>query len=475
MDIGGSVYVADGYVELKIPNEAIGMTPLTNRASIILFSVGDSSEIIQDTVPSDPQVPGNAILSRFSAVSEHVNLIYPANTVSGDPETFTSILPFSWDWPTGSNTSSPFAGSVLQIDQDPDYTPPHEISSTITSNTSHLGTSNISVPDDIAGDDIYYWRVQPRYWLYGHQPEFGAWTFGWSFNRTGFVAQNLHISTSSTTPTFDWDLAEGAETYRLQVASDSNFTSIVIDVSTPNNSYSPIDSLPQGGYYWRVQIRRYGNIENAWSKVEQFTLSYPAPGGLIPDQAVIHYSPTFCWDPLIVYGNGQPAFSAWKYHVQVSTDPFFNSTFDQIDTANNCWTPASGYADGTYYWRVAMIIDDNMLIGNFSTPATFTKQYPITTLINPSGGAASSTPTFIWAPVDGAATYILEASWYTSFSSLQDSVETINTQYTPTSIYETNRKFYWRVTIRDRNGNLGPFTGANFTIANYLYLPILIR
>jgi hypothetical protein len=418
-------------------------------------------------------VPGDAILSSFSAVSEHMNLLYPSNTATGDPATLASVLPFYWDWPTGSSSSSPFVGSVLQVDRDQDYTAPHEISITVTSNTSHLGISSISVPDDIAGDDIYYWRVQPKYWLYGHQPELGAWTDGWSFHRAGFVAQNLHISTSSSTPTFHWDLAEGTETYRLQVASDANFTSILIDISTPNNSYTPTDSLPQGNYSWRVQIRRYGNIENAWSEIEQFTLSYPAPGGLIPDWVVIQYAPTFCWDPLA--GDDQSAFTAWKYHVQVSTEASFDSIIDQIDTANNCWTPTIGYADGTYYWRVASIINENKDMGNYSVPATFTKQYPITPLISPNNGRASATPTFSWTPIAGAATYIFEISRYASFSSLQDSVETINTRYTPTSIYETDTKYYWRVAIRDRNGNLGPFTEANFTIYNYIYLPILIR
>jgi hypothetical protein len=56
-------------------------------------------------------------------------------------------------------------------------------------------------------------------------------------------------------------------------------------------------------------------------------------------------------------------------------------------------------------------------------------------------------------------------------------VETINTQYTPTSIYEADKVFYWRVAIRDRNGNIGPFTDAAFLIGEggFFYLPFVTK
>ncbi len=476
VDIGGSVYVSSNYIELKVPNGAIGMTQDTSSVSVILFSVNLSDGEVQDSVPSDPEVPGNSVLSRFSTVSERMNLINPPSTATGDPSTLTSILPFYWDWPTGSNESTPFAGSVLQVDLDQDYSPPHEATFQINSNTSYFSENNVVLLNDIVGDNIYYWRVQPKYMLPGYPDAYGAWTYGWSFHRLGFTAQNLSTSVTFATPTFSWDMAEGADTYRMQVATDPNFGSRVIDVTTPMNSYTPPDTLVQGLYYWRVQINRYGNIGNDWSQVEQFELSLPTPTGLTPDQEIVHYAPSFCWDPLVGYDNGEPVLTAWRYHVQVSTDPTFSNTYEWIETNNNCWTPTMGYNDGTYYWRVAML-DGNNRMGYYSESATFTKQYPITTLISPISGVVPQTPTFIWTPVDGAATYEFEVSWYSTFSPLRDAVETINTQYTPTSIYESQHVYYWRVAIRDRNGKQGPFTDAIILIgvSNYLFLPLIKR
>jgi hypothetical protein len=476
VDIGGAVYNTEDYIELKIPNGVIGMNQDTSSASIMLFSVNISDGMMQDTVPSDPQVPGNATLSRFTTVSERLNLVYPLSAVTGDSSTLPSLLPFYWDWPTGSNASTPFAGNVLQVDLDKEYTPPHEGNIQITSNTSHLSENNVSLLSDLAGDHLYYWRVQPRYWLPGFQPVFGAWTEGWSFRRIGLIPQNLHTSISFGTPTFNWDMAEGAQTYRLQVATDPNFGSIVIDIATPINSFTPIDALNQGQYYWRVQINRYADVSNDWSAVQQLTLSLPTPTGLMPDQTVIQYAPTLCWDPLVGYDNGEPVFTAWKYHVQVSNVADFTLIYDQADTFSNCWTPTMGYSDGKFYWRVALL-DGNDHQGYYSPSATFIKQYPVTTLISPISESVPTTPTFIWTPVDGAGTYVFETSQSPSFFPIKESIETINTQYTPTIRYENDKRYYWRVAIRDQSGNQGPFANANFVIGfdNFLFLPLLFR
>jgi hypothetical protein len=408
-DFGGSVYVSSGYVELNIPNGAIGMSREISSASVMLFSVNISNKLIQDSVPSDPEVPGNAILSRFSAVSERMNLVYPPNTVSGDPSTYASLFPFYWDWPTGSNGATPFGGSILQVDLEPNYLPPHEATFQIKSNTSYFSENNVTLLTDITGDNIYYWRIQPRYFSEGYPEVYGAWTGGWSFHRLGFIAENLYTSSIAAPLTFGWDMVEGASIYRLQVSTDPNFGSTVIDQVTPMNSYTPQSTLSQGNYYWRVQVNRYGNVVNDWSKVEQFSYVLPTPTGLTSNGDTYHYAPTLCWDPLVIYDNDEPVFTAWKYRFQVSQDSDFGNTYESIDTYNNCWTPTIGYPDGTYYWHVAMI-DGNNRVGPYSPSATFTKLYPITTLINPSNGFVSWTPTFIWTSVSGAASYVFEVS-----------------------------------------------------------------
>jgi hypothetical protein len=261
-------------------------------------------------------------------------------------------------------------------------------------------------------------------------------------------------------------MAESADAYQLQVATDTNFTSQVIDIGTQMNSFTPSDTLAQGLYYWRVRIS-HGGVWNDWSPTEEFTLTFLSPTGLSPDGDDLQYAPTFCWTPQV---------TAARYRVQVSADGDFNSIYESIEIPNNCWTPIKGYNDGTYYWHVALI-DGNGRMGDYSYTATFTKQYPISTLISPISRFVPQTPTFIWTPVDGAATYVVEVSWYSTFSPLYDSVETISTQYTPTKIYQSEKVYYWRVAIRDRDGRQGPFTNAYIIIGveNNIFLPLIKR
>jgi hypothetical protein len=473
--LGGSVYASDSYIELKLPDVSIGMGPETGSFSLILFSVDNFDGTVQDTVPSDPQVPGTSVLSHFSAVSDHLNQVSPPDTSSRDSFALPFMLPLFWDWPTGGDSSTPFAGFNLQVDLDPDFSQPHEASLSVNSDTTYLAENQISLLNDIAGDHAYYWRVQPRYWLTGHPEVDGAWAQGQEFNRVGLIPQNLHTSITFATPNFRWDVAEGAQAYRLQVATDASFGSKIIDVKTPMNSFTPTDSLLPGQYYWRVQIIRSGDITGGWSTIHQFYLSYPSTTGLLPDQKNIHDTPTLCWDPLVKNDNNKPVFAAWRYHVQVSTDPLFNSIFDQVDTDSNCWTPSKGYPDGAFYWRVAIIINNDNKLGNYSAVATFTKQYPASTLISPSYGRVASVPSLKWAAVDSAATYIYQISCYPSFSPFVDSGETINIQYTPTSMLGNDKVYFWRIAIRDKDGNQGPFSSTSFYLSNHIFIPIIYR
>jgi hypothetical protein len=81
-------------------------------------------------------------------------------------------------------------------------------------------------------------------------------------------------------------------------------------------------------------------------------------------------------------------------------------------------------------WRVAMI-DGNGRIGAYSNYATFEKLYPVTTLNNPMNKNVLDTPTLRWDPVDGATTYLFIVSRFTLFYPIHESMETINTEYTP--------------------------------------------
>lgn len=480
--IGGSLYQNGNYVEIRVPNTAIGSgDPTKGSFALSLVSLPFTSGSPVDSVPSDPNVPGSGLLSRFTSVSERMMLVMPPTNIEGDPTTYPSMPPLFWEYPTGSNGVTPWAGCKAEVNLDPQFTGTTVATYDLTSDTAYYASTNHPWDKDFIGNNTYYIRIRPRYKT--SVIDFGVWSESIRIERQGFTPQNLRESVIFATPTFTWDLTEGAESYDLQVDNDPNFGSAEINTNTSQNTYTPPGTLANGLYYWRVRARRYGGIMNEWSQVKTFTLALPKPTGLSPNDPagvnVVGKAPTFCWNPLLALDqSGIPVLAAYKYRVQVSRgDPTFSTIYDSIDTEQTCWTPTKGYDDGKYYWRVAMM-DGQGRLGEYSAPAEFTKQYPTTTLIKPlNGQIVPSTPTFEWSPVQGAALYKLEVSQYPTFSPIYDSVTTNNTRFTPTKVYQDGKTYYWHVAIIDKDGKLGPFNDATIILnsTQKLFLPMVVR
>ncbi len=473
---GGSLSYSDGHLELKIPRAEIGMGEKTGSMALSLFSMDEASGTIKDTVPASTNL---STLDRFASVSERLNIANPPTNAGGDPLTYPSILPFFFHYP--HNTI--WSGFTLQVSVDEQFNtvlrdykavlgPPYRVSPFSTEHTK---------VQDVAGDNTYFWRVRNQYY-----PNIGgAWSQSNRFERKGFLPQNLDTSISFATPTFSWDISEGAMSYDLQVDNDSNFGSPEINVTTAQNSYTHSDTLRNGLYYWRVRISRDGiqNSDKNWSDVKVFDLKLPVPKNLAPHipekEKAVGTTPTFCWSPVMENDEGKPVFAAWKYRVEVSKDPAFSPLYDNITTEQACWTPTKGYEDGTYFWRVALI-DGKGKQGPFSPSATFTKQYRQPELDNLNGNIfVNGAPVFSWKAIPGAAQYRIEIAHNPSFAPLFDAVTTTSTVYIPTKEYPRNANYYWRVAMIDRNGKQGPFTGSANVIApvipdgRIIYLPFL--
>lgn len=470
-DINGGLYYSDTerYLELSIPSTAIGMEETTGSAAVNLFSVRAAGGHAQDTVPSDPAVmfiePGDGdtitILSRFASVSERLTPAMPPTNLTGDPTRWPSVPPFFWQWPV-EVFGTYWHGYQFQAALDAQFTTvawDYEMHISLPG----FAPASHTTLDDILGDNSYYWRVRPVY--DSQATKRGAWSAGSRFERAGFIAQNLRTSVTFATPTFAWDMVEGATGYDLQVDNDPGYGSPEISVTTTRNSYTPPRTLEQGTYYWRVRVRRRNNVANDWTATQTLDLALRTVTGLttVP-VGEARRAPTFCWTPLLATHNDTPVLAAHKYRLQTSLDPTFSAAYETTDTEQSCWTPTKGYADGAYYWRVALIDGDGRL-GAYSPAVTVTKQYTTPLLLDPVQGIAlAETPTFKWAPVLGAAKYKLEVSLYPTFSPTYESVTTANARYTPTRRYDMGKTYYWRVAMVDKDGRQGPFAERNVTV-----------
>ncbi len=465
--IGGKVNTSGNYVEIGAPITAIGSSEDTGSYSLSLISMPFGGGQPQDSVPSDPLIPGGGPISRFASVSERLNPILPPNTSAGESLAYPFVPPFFWDYPSGSNGTAPWIGVRARVYLDAGATT-QVAEFIITSNSAYYSSTEHHWAVDFAqGDKPYYWRIQPIY----TGSVYGAWTQIQRMVRSGWRPQSLSTSIPFATPTFYWDRVEGALYYELMVDTDPGFSSPDISVGTSENSYTPPFTLISAQYYWKLRVIRPG-VTNEWSSVMNFDLAYGAPTGLTPNDPdplnAFKSTPKFCWNTILQPDDkGNPTLAGFNYRVQVSTNNTFAALYDAFDTEQSCWTPTKGYADGTYYWRVAMMDGSNHFTP-YSATAMFVKQSLLALPKFPvANDTVTSTPTFRWTGADGITPYIQGASSYIVkiytdplFSVLYDEVTTNNTSFTPVKIYDFPKKYYWRVAMVDSYGNQGPFSDA---------------
>ncbi len=489
--IGGSLNKSGTYVELKIPGTAIGQQDSTGSytATFVSLPTGTGG-LPQDSVPSDPNIPGGSQISRFSSVTERANVIMPANNAGVDPITYPTLQPTFWDWPI----DSVYYGYFAKLYLDPEYTSGAGSMEFDDNGDEFWVPYEQAWPSDLAGDNTYYWRIQSDY-VVGPTDIRGAWSQGSRFERKGFIPQNLQISADNATPTFSWDMVEGAAFYELEVDTDPYFNSSSkpVDIDTDMNTFTVPINMKDATYYWRVRAVRFGssNIPNQWTTPAVpcpenpdewqgcFRLQMPAPTGLYTEPAgVVGRTPTLCWTPVVVNGlSGYPIFAAYRYYVQINTDPEFSKDNEVFTTDQSCVTSTNGYVDGSWYWHVAVVLDGSNIQSSYSATSMLTKQYPITALLSPlSGESMFTTPTFVWMPVDGASKYKLQVSKQANFSVIYEEVETENTRYTPLKTYDPNTIYYWRVAIKDYDSKFGPYNTAIIILSpypNHIYMPLI--
>lgn len=168
----------------------------------------------------------------------------------------------------------------------------------------------------------------------------GRWEMEAPFN-----AINVPLSTNLA-----WSAASGAASYRIQLATDSLFGSVLIDDSTLTSPVKVIGSLVNHTrYYWRVRSQSVEGKSPTWSQTWSFTtvgslpsqsqLALPASGGTVTRDSVI-----LTWHP------GTPSITG--YHLEISTDSTFSNgtlTFSPTDTSQTVKPLLDG---ARYYWRV---------------------------------------------------------------------------------------------------------------------------
>lgn len=286
-------------------------------------------------------------------------LISPPDGATDQPTTIT------FEWTSVSNADR----YQIQIATDPSFSGSSIVFSDNTSSTS-ITISGFS------HSTSYYWRVRSG----TVDPLLGTVTYGdWSeirnFNTVEappstpeLVSPEDGATEISTSPTLDWQPADRADTYQVQVDESNNFSSPVIDrngLTTTEEQVSDLQSTTT--YYWRLRASNNGGVGN-WSEVRNFTTTEAPPPAVqlvAPDSGATNLSTT----PRLEW---EAADRADYYDLEVATDQSFNQNVVELNNVTSTFYEADLEGFTTYYWRVRGENDTGP--GNWSQIWNFTTE-----------------------------------------------------------------------------------------------------
>lgn len=475
-------------VQLLVPYTAIsaGDEDFVGSIALHVFSTSlDTSDGMRDSVP----VQGAGV-DNPAFVSDMLMPLYPFDTPFSNPIVHYDLPPLRWRMPYFDSND----GYQIEVARDPKFTDVVETWETNESKKSPyfgLLPTTFQSEDAYEDNESYYWHVRIRHERYvSTKPEFydyGPWSPTMRFKLDSRQVGNPTFSTGEvvvgagltgeeiapTTPTFSWDRVEGAAGYTIQIDSDANFSDPVIDEKLDGTSYTPVETMPDGTYYWRVAMRRSSSVIGHWTPTMSFVKRSPWPTPLSPaNDQVVNTQPTFQWSAVLT-PTTTPRIAAPRYRLQLADDPNFSDpdeyTTDSISYSVEKW---ESLKDGTWYWRVA-ILDANNKTGAYSPARQFYKEYLPPELVQPAQGSITqSIPIFEWTPLAGAAYYSIQIDDNPVFSS-PNTIHTDNTRYTPTMRLDQN-EYYWRVQMYDADRKAGPYELGRVTIQKpRVYLPLL--
>ena len=290
-DYGSEVFLAwssNGTPGAETPTTALsGKLRVARMGTTLsfLFDTGAGWETLTSmTVPSSPAQAymGNGSINASQAFTTYIDNFYinsgqtnyvfrpiaPALLAPGDTQHLLNNRPtFDWNDPSGAN------GYTIQISKKPAFT-------ALVGKYS-IGLSAYTPKSDLPANMTLYWRVQSK-GVNG--------TSVWSAVRSLTTANPPSIPSlakpannglvTTYTPLLDWSdskipkNAPAFDHYRLQVATDAGFTSLVLDQNVPgikSSFFTLTTSLsPLTKYYWRVSAYNTNGEYSVWSAVRIF-------------------------------------------------------------------------------------------------------------------------------------------------------------------------------------------------------------
>ncbi|MBM4165522.1 MAG: T9SS type A sorting domain-containing protein [Ignavibacteria bacterium] len=395
--------------------------------------------------------------TKFIAPSNAPTLVSPENNAT---EISTKVV-LVWNYSQGADNYG------VQVATDSLFENLIVNDSTVTDTTKKVTLASLTT---------YYWRVDARN-AGGNSAYSNIWSFTTVFVPIPSVPVLMYPQNNSVHQpriiALEWEPSLNAETYLLQIATDSLFEVMVLEDSTIVETTKEVELLGITKYYWRVRAKNVGGISN-FSDVWNFTTIIAPP--TVPQLVSPQNNATNV--SLVINLRWRKTERTETYRLQLSTDSLFETFVVDDSTLVDTLREVGPLAYNTrYFWRVsAKNFGGTSEFSNVRRFSTVISPPPAPTLLTPENGATNLPQSilFTWNLVGGTGfvIYHLQLSIDSLFATyvVNDSNIFGNTQLQVNGL-QGSTQYYWRVRARNNSG-YGEFSTVwNFSTATIPPLP----
>lgn len=327
-------------------------------------------------------------------------------------------------------------------------------------------------PTAVWSDGLFYWRVRAGVKLGNGTPVWGAYSEAFHFqknwsndanNRPVPLSPAANAERSTFLPEdFSWSAVIGASGYKLEIATDEQFSNVVYNAESVKPHHTPTRRLAANdAYYWRVIPFAYhtttaNRVNGTASETTVFKFAWSTPPALLEPPALVEqnppelrFVPRFSWTAVE---------GAQEYELQISTDQSFATSVTSYRTRNTDFTPVAALAnDKEYFWRVKALNHDG-----YSTAWSEVRRFrsawnQAPQLLTPANVQTKlSYPFFSWAPAPGAERYQIQV--LDGDKIVIDKTVYNVTYFTQASADNANKFYSWHVRGVDARGNFTPWS-----------------
>ncbi len=253
----------------------------------------------------------------------------------------------------------------------------------------------------------------------------------------------------SLTPTLSWSTVLGADKYRLEVNTKSDFSGTVIyDQDTVSQITKQVGGLTDSTkYYWRVTALNNSGNSSYTSNVFSFSTAQAViPDGLFNGGIAVPVSPTLRW-------NKTPGASRYRLEVNTKTD-FTGTVIFDSDNIPDTLQAISGLEYNTFYYALVTAYSNALAKTSTSRLYGFLTELATPVLKIPADSSTNVilTPSLIWSAVFGADKFKLEVNTNPDFSDSVVFNKIVLSDTVQINLNE-NTRYYWRVTALNTLGN----------------------